>query len=218
MSRHPITKALEDAAKKIGRTISKEAADAVSGMYEHASAGAKQVVKNVTAADEAHKRSIIELAEKIAKNPGTGGKGGKARLAAQADARTKLAAAVGAKGDFDVEYLIDSGKYPESARHIAEAQNGQIWRGASHSPGAPLPSVLTIDRAGGDDNRDNSLRGIPTSPSGQRDEYPPAMFKEGGRGASVKYINGSDNTGSGSTMGKALGGLPNGTRVKIKVK
>ncbi|MFG2919033.1 hypothetical protein ACGF0D_39915 [Kitasatospora sp. NPDC048298] len=218
MSQHPIAKALEDAAKKIGSTISKEAAEAVSGMYDHASAGAKQVVKNVTAADEAHKHSIIELAEKIAKHPGTGGDGGQARLAAQADARTKLAAAVGAKGDFDVEYLIDSGKYPESARHIAEAQKGQIWRGASSSPGAPLPSVVTINRPGSRTNRSNSLRGIRTSPLGQRDEYPPAMFAEGGAGASVKYINGSDNTGSGSTMGKALGGLPNGTRVKIRVK
>ncbi|WP_455583936.1 NucA/NucB deoxyribonuclease domain-containing protein [Kitasatospora aureofaciens] len=48
-------------------------------------------------------------------------------------------------------------------------------------------------------------------------EYPPAMFKEGGTGASVKHINGSDNGGSGSTMGKALEPLLDGARVKIKV-
>ncbi|GGU54505.1 NucA/NucB deoxyribonuclease domain-containing protein [Kitasatospora aureofaciens] len=217
MSRHPITKALEDAAKKIGATISKEAAAAVSDMYHHAAHGTKQVAKNVAAADEAHKKKILELAEKIAANPGKGGEGSQARIAAQHDARTKLASAVGVKGDFDVEYQIDSAKYPESAKHIAEAQKGMIWRGHSHSSGSPLPSVLTIDRGGAHQNRKDSLRGIRTNRGTQRDEYPPAMFKEGGTGASVKHINGSDNGGSGSTMGNALEPLLDGTRVKIKV-
>ncbi|MFJ4189376.1 hypothetical protein [Kitasatospora sp. NPDC089509] len=217
MSHHPITKALEDAAKKIGTTISKEATAAVSDMYHHAAHGAKQVAKNVAAADAAHKRSIIELAEKIAKNPGKGGEGSQLRLKEQHDARTKLASAVSVKGDFDVEYLIDSSKYPESAKHIAEAQKGMIWRGASYTSGPPLPSVMTIDRPNAKQNRKDSLRGIRTNRGTQRDEYPPAMFKEGGTGASVKHIDGPDNGGSGSTMGNALQLLKDGTRVRIKV-
>ncbi|MGW6917976.1 NucA/NucB deoxyribonuclease domain-containing protein [Kitasatospora sp. NPDC054939] len=214
---HPIAKALEDAARKIGTTVSKQAAQAVGDMYDQASTGAKRVAKNITDADDSHKRDIIALAEKIAKNPGKGGDGSEARLKAQADARTDLASAVGVKGDFDVELLVDSRKYPESAQHIAEAQAGTVWRGGTSSPGSPKPSVMTIDRGGAKQNRKDSLRGIPTKRGQQRDEYPPAMFSEGGTGASVKYIDGSDNGGSGSTMGNALGALPDGTKVRIKV-
>ncbi|WP_251091650.1 polymorphic toxin-type HINT domain-containing protein [Streptomyces sp. Caat 7-52] len=101
---------------------------------------------------------------------------------------------------------IDSAKYPETAQHVADAQaNG-------HS------SVLTIDRAGAKQNRKDSLRGIKTKKGKDRDEYPPAMFKEGGTGASVRHIDPSDNRGAGSTMGKALEQYPDGTRVVIYVK
>ncbi|EPJ80363.1 Rhs family protein [Pseudomonas sp. CFII68] len=36
-------------------------------------------------------------------------------------------------------------------------------------------------------------------------------------GASVKYIDSSDNRGAGSSIGNVLSDLPNGTRVKIEV-
>jgi hypothetical protein len=45
-----------------------------------------------------------------------------------------------------------------------------------------------------------------------------AMFKEGGTGASIRYITPSDNRGAGSSIGKALTDYPNGTRVKIVVQ
>jgi len=215
---HPIAKALEDAAQRIGRTISKDAAKAVSEMYEQAGHGAQQVVKNIAAAEEKHTREIVELAEKIAKNGGETGEGAKARLMAQADARTRLASKVGVKGDYDVELVVDHVKYPESADHIREAQRGQIWTGSTYVQGTPKPSVLTIERTNSRKNRRDSLRGIATRPPEERDEYPPAMFKEGGKGASVKYIDGPDNGGSGSVMGSALSGLPKGTRVRIRVR
>jgi hypothetical protein len=44
------------------------------------------------------------------------------------------------------------------------------------------------------------------------------MFSEGGAGASVKYIDRSDNRGAGSVMGSDLDGLPEGARIKIVVK
>ncbi|NRY60176.1 NucA/NucB deoxyribonuclease domain-containing protein [Clostridium beijerinckii] len=49
------------------------------------------------------------------------------------------------------------------------------------------------------------------------DEYPPAMFREGGAGTSVRPIAPSDNMGAGSWLGHGLRAYPNGTRVRIKV-
>ncbi|MGQ7856665.1 hypothetical protein ACUN24_20700 [Pedobacter sp. WC2501] len=42
-----------------------------------------------------------------------------------------------------------------------------------------------------------------------------AMFTEGGNGASVRYINPSDNRGAGSAIGNGLRKYPDGTIVKI---
>ncbi|WP_434798225.1 NucA/NucB deoxyribonuclease domain-containing protein [Terrisporobacter vanillatitrophus] len=49
------------------------------------------------------------------------------------------------------------------------------------------------------------------------DEYPPAMFGEAGKGASVRPINSSDNRESGSTLGHQLRKHKNGTKVKMKI-
>ncbi|WP_371496743.1 hypothetical protein [Kitasatospora sp. NBC_00374] len=215
---HPIAKALEDAAQRVGRTISKDAAKAVSEMYEQAGHGAKKVVQNLKDADDAHAKQILALAEKIAKNDGMTGKGARKRMVRQHDARTRIAGHLGVRGDYDAEMVIDSSKYPESAQHIQEAQNGTIWRGGRSRTGPAKPSVLTIDRGNADANRAESLRGIPTAPPKDRDEYPPAMFQEGGKGASVKYISDSDNRGSGSAMGSALHGLPHNARVRIRIR
>ncbi|ELY2798496.1 hypothetical protein SNN58_004270 [Cronobacter dublinensis] len=45
-----------------------------------------------------------------------------------------------------------------------------------------------------------------------------AMFKEGGKGASVRYINPIDNRGAISSIANALKSFPDGTKVKIKVE
>jgi len=63
-----------------------------------------------------------------------------------------------------------------------------------------------------------SLKGIKTEAGKDRDEYPPAMFKEGGAGADVKHIDSCDNRGAGSCMGHQCAKYPNGTRVKIRVR
>ncbi|WP_297425744.1 NucA/NucB deoxyribonuclease domain-containing protein [Clostridium sp.] len=104
-----------------------------------------------------------------------------------------------------VEVEISRSKYPESAKHIEDAiANGQ-------------PDVLTINRSGSKLNRKASLKGIDKVPGKDLDEYPPAMFEEGGDGASVRPINPSDNRGSGSTAGHQLRPYPNGTKVKYKI-
>ena len=54
------------------------------------------------------------------------------------------------------------------------------------------------------------LEGIPH-------EYPPAMFKEGGKGSSVRHINPSDNRGAGACIGVQCRQFPNGTKIRIDV-
>lgn len=101
--------------------------------------------------------------------------------------------------------VIDSVKYPESAEHIRSAVK------SGH------PAMLTLNRTGADENRHQSLAGIPISPIYDRDEYPPAAFSEGGAGADVAYISPSDNQGSGSSFRWQLNGIPDGTRVRFRV-
>ncbi|WP_205965062.1 VENN motif pre-toxin domain-containing protein, partial [Rahnella sp. Larv3_ips] len=100
--------------------------------------------------------------------------------------------------------IVNKTKYPESARHIEDAQK------AGH------PTVLTIDRSGAAQRRKESLRNTSPTKGADRDEYPPAMFKEGGKGASVRPINPSDNRGAGACIGAQCRGLPDGTSVIIK--
>ncbi|BAJ27167.1 MULTISPECIES: NucA/NucB deoxyribonuclease domain-containing protein [Kitasatospora] len=217
---HPIAKALEEAAEKIGMRLSKEAGQAVADMYEQAGQGTAKVVKHIVEADLAHQRELIKLAQRVGKNDGMIGPGARARVVRQAEARTRLAGHFGVRADYDAEIVVDRARFPESARHIEEAQQGTIWRGDRSQPGRPKPSILTIDKdeAHADANRADSLRGIATRPPDDRDEYPPAMYREGGKGASVKYIPSSDNQGSGSSMGSAVRGLWDGARVRIRVR
>jgi hypothetical protein len=100
---------------------------------------------------------------------------------------------------------VSRSRYPESAQHIEDAQ------AAGH------PKVVTIDRGGAAARRQESLRGVPTRPNLDRDEYPPAMFREGGAGASVRHIDPSDNRGAGSSIGHQARDLPDGSKVKIRV-
>ena len=101
--------------------------------------------------------------------------------------------------------IIDSEKHPESAEHIKVAvKEGQ-------------PAMLTLNRSMADENRRQSLAGIPEKSYADRDEYPPASFSEGGQGAHVAYIDSSDNRGSGSSFRWQLSGVPDGTRVRFRV-
>jgi hypothetical protein len=98
-------------------------------------------------------------------------------------------------------------RYPEAAQHIDEAQGGVSYRGTDDTAYAKQqPSELTVNRGGAGDNRAKSLSGIDKVPGKQLDEYPPALFEEGGTGASVKAIDPHDNTGSGSSIGHQVNG------------
>ena len=100
---------------------------------------------------------------------------------------------------------VSRSRFPESARHIEDAVS------------AGRSNTLTIDRAGSTARRREALRGTETRRGLDRDEFPPAMFQEGGRGASVRHINPADNRGAGACIGAQCRTLPDGTRVRIDV-
>ena len=74
------------------------------------------------------------------------------------------------------------------------------------------PRTLRIARQEADANRKASLKGIPTRPGFDRDEYPPAMSDQGGEGASVRYVKLSENRSAGRLMGKRLKPFCDGQR------
>jgi hypothetical protein len=106
---------------------------------------------------------------------------------------------------YDAVLEFPADQYPQVAAHIASA----ILAGES--------SICTIDRSGAEQRREASLAGIPTREGFDRDEWPMAMCKEGGAGASVVYIDPSENRGAGSWVGNALEKYQDGTRVKFVV-
>jgi Deoxyribonuclease NucA/NucB len=72
--------------------------------------------------------------------------------------------------------VISKTAHPQSAQHILDAQ------------ASGYPSTLTIERTGASARRRASTGGYPRVAGMQPDEYPPAMFLEGGAGASVRNI------------------------------
>ncbi|WP_281287666.1 putative T7SS-secreted protein [Amycolatopsis rhizosphaerae] len=111
--------------------------------------------------------------------------------------------------------IVDQGDYPEAANHVREAQMGTSWRGDVPYP-RMQPMEVTIDREEADERREESMKQVPQTRSGyDRDEYPPAMFSEGGEGSSVKYIDPFDNRGAGSSMRHQVSSLDDGEKVII---
>jgi hypothetical protein len=76
---------------------------------------------------------------------------------------------------------LDDVKHRHILDHVFDARrNGQ-------------PRILHIRREEARANRRASLRSIPTKPGFDRDEYPPAMSDEGGKGADVRYVRSAEN-------------------------
>jgi Deoxyribonuclease NucA/NucB len=103
------------------------------------------------------------------------------------------------------EIEVPVSRFGEAAQHARDAIN------------AGKPDVLTIDRAGADLNRAAATGAIDSVPGKHLDEYPPAMFNEGGAGASVRAIDPHDNMSLGAHIGNCCRGLPNGARIKIRI-
>lgn len=101
--------------------------------------------------------------------------------------------------------VISRAASPQAAQHIQDAQ------------AAGYPSVLTYDPAGRPARRRAALAGIPTVAGMDRDEYPPAVFAEGGAEASVRHIPLSDNRSAGGQMSAQLAGATPGCKITMTV-
>ena len=99
------------------------------------------------------------------------------------------------------EVSVSRGKSPEALKHLEET--GQTGR------------ALTVDRAGAAARRRGNMEGVETRPGLDRDESPPAVFREG-QGGSVRHIPSGDNRSAGGQIGRQIKGLPNGAKVIIK--
>jgi hypothetical protein len=104
-----------------------------------------------------------------------------------------------APGDSGIYVNLSNVDSPETIQHVRDAvANGQ-------------PRILHWDPADADAHRKASLKGHPTAPGKQRDEYPPAASAEGGTGADVRLIASRDNSTSGQRMGAVMHAFCPGT-------
>ncbi|WP_051471973.1 NucA/NucB deoxyribonuclease domain-containing protein [Patulibacter minatonensis] len=101
-----------------------------------------------------------------------------------------------------VDLGISGTRYPEVRAH---------WERAVR---AGRPRILTINRAGAADRRRILLRGIPTRPGDDRDEYPPAMARTT-PDADVAYVDSAQNRGAGSVQGIKLRKWCSGQRFRV---
>lgn len=101
--------------------------------------------------------------------------------------------------------VVDAALHPSTAEHIRAAQN------MGH------PAIVTIDRGGAGQRRTESLQNTPVRGELDRDEYPMALFSQGGSGADVAYLEGGDNRGCGAYISWQLRGVPDGAVVRIRV-
>ena len=101
--------------------------------------------------------------------------------------------------------IVDSKRYPQTAEHIRMAQT------------MGFPEFVTLGRADAVARRKASLANVKASPIYDRDEWPMAVFAEGGQGANVVYVEGHDNRGAGSSISWQMRNFPNGSRVRVRV-
>lgn len=92
----------------------------------------------------------------------------------------------------------------------------------AHAEAASLvdgkPRVLHLARELAAEHRRAALAGKPTRPGFDRDEYPPAVSREGGAGAHVAYIVSGENRSAGSSMGAQLRPFCNGQAFIVEAR
>lgn len=102
-----------------------------------------------------------------------------------------------------VTVTISESKYPNIVAHIRES-----WRNG-------YPRILTINREGADERRDQLLADVPTKPGYDRDEAPAAVLRDE-VDASVKYIPSAENRSAGASLGTQIAPYCDGTKVRYR--
>ncbi len=87
-----IVKALEQAAERVGRTLSKDAGEAVEKMYRDAGQGVEDVVKRIQSVDDETARKFLDAAERVGKDDAGRAARGEAESAADSFGKQKLKA------------------------------------------------------------------------------------------------------------------------------
>jgi hypothetical protein len=133
-------------------------------------------------------------------------------------AETKVAGEVGEAGAFAAGVSSANGTTKVTKEiTLSRSVHGEAAHHAEDAIREGHPDVLTIERGGAAANRKASTGAFANVPGKHLDEYPPAMFKEGGSGASVRPISPRYNMSAGACIGNACRGLPNGTQIRIKI-
>jgi hypothetical protein len=104
-----------------------------------------------------------------------------------------------------VRVRVSRRRWPHVADHISDVRGR-------------FPRVWHIDRRDAAQHRLESLRAVPTVPRQDRDEWPPAMRREGGEDADVRLVPSRENRSQGSAMGARLRPYCNGTPFKLVVR
>jgi hypothetical protein len=100
---------------------------------------------------------------------------------------------------------IDSSRWPNISQHTVNAQL------------AGRSITCTIDRPGAAARRATALRNVPTRSGFDRDEYPPAVCREGGQGADVWLVPSSENRSEGAWLESQIHPYSDGTVIEFTV-
>ena len=123
--------------------------------------------------------------------------------------------------DLPVVVNLDDVKHVHLIDHERNAIQGVAVGELSPNAVTPAPRTLTLERDGAPVRRTEDLRGIPTRPGFDRDEYPPALSEESGlhsdgTRASVAYVFSAENRSGGSVLGRQLAPYCDGQRFIIE--
>ena len=103
------------------------------------------------------------------------------------------------------DHIFHTSQAPHAFKHARDAMKGGS-------------EEYTVDRPGTKGRRREALRGTSPQAGTDRDEWPPAVFKEGGAGASIRRIDPSDNRRAGGLIRDAIKDVPDGGKIRITIK
>jgi hypothetical protein len=126
-------------------------------------------------------------------------------VSARPDTAAAADAASCRRASAPVRVRLSRRRWPHIADHVTDVRQR-------------YPLVLHLDRRHADAHRDASLRGVRTREGQDRDEFPPAVAKEGGRGADIRLVPSSENRSSGAYVGNKLRRWCDGQGFVIRVR
>lgn len=127
-----IVQALEQAAERIGRSLSKDAGKAIEDMYRSASKGTEDVVKRITETDAEHAGKLVDLAERLGKSSGESLGKSAARSAESGELRSRISSMLEPDGQYSRSALHDGPSFEEriqselSTRGLSQAEHDRL--------------------------------------------------------------------------------------------